>query len=241
MNQTFSNSGQVNETIHPGDKMYNHMKKKGKERGYILSGYNNTKVFWNLVNQQNPSLVKDKRVMDYGCGHGRMTRHMQNFFKPSILVGADVLEDGVAFCAKEFGTVPFVISKDTPISRLNETIDVIIAVSVFSHLPLKAFEDNLSSLDKVLSQDGVLMFTANGQHWKQKHGIELDNGFYFGNLSQRSSDSKFNTSNLPLQEYGQTCVSVGFVEETLKRANMRLVEHIPEGHAKSQDIYIARH
>jgi len=231
----------VNETVHPADKMFGVMKKNGNEKGYFISGKKNTGVFWRLVKKFSPSLIEGKKILDYGCGHGRMTRHMRNFFQPMAIVAADVLSDGVDFCAKEFDTFPFVISNENPISKLNETVDVIIAVSVFSHLPRASFEANMGGLSTVLSKDGLLMFTANGEQWRENHKITLDGGFYFSNLAARAPKNEFKASDLPLHEYGQTCVSVDFVEALLKRVDLRLVDHIPQGHVGKQDIYVACH
>ena len=241
MNKEMLEQLPVNKAIHPGDKMFGVMKKNNNEKGYYVSGKKNTAVFWSLVKKFSPSLIEGKKVMDYGCGHGRMTRHMRNFFQPTALVAADVLPDGVDFCAKEFDTVPFVISNENPISQMDETIDIIIAVSVFSHLPRASFEANMGGLSKVLSKDGLLMFTANGEQWRKTHKITLDSGFYFSNFAARIPKNKFKASDLPLQEYGQTCVSVNFVKALLQRVDLRLVDHIPQGHVGKQDIYIACH
>ncbi|MDH3196214.1 MAG: class I SAM-dependent methyltransferase [Hyphomicrobiales bacterium] len=240
MNETNLVQHPINKAIHPDDKMYGVMKKNNNEKGYFISGERNISVFWDLVSKYNPVLSEGKKVMDYGCGHGRMARHMHNFFQPSRLVVADVLADGVAFCAREFDATPFVISNDNPISNLNETVDVIIAVSVFSHLPMASFETNLRGLSKVLSKDGLLMFTTNGEKWREKHNVTLNDGFYF-KATRRRPNGGFSPTDLPVEEYGSASVSTDFVESLFKRVDLQLVDHIPHGHVGMQDIYVARH
>ena len=228
----------VNEKIHPDDHMYKVMVGNNNAAGYIPSGRRNTMVFRNLVKEHNPSLLRDVRLLDYGCGHGRMTRHMPSAFSPSVLVAADVLEGGVRFCAEELGTVPFVISNDNPISNYDGKFDVIISVSVFTHLPMPLFKTTLAALSEVLDNEGLLLFTANGDAFLKRKNVELTDGFYFGNINPRKAGG---ASKLPLEEYGQTCVSPEFMDKLFQETGLQLVKHIPEGHVGYQDIYVVKH
>jgi len=229
-------SSYVNSTIHPEDKMFRFIRVRVTKM-YINSGRKNTLVFRKLIAKFNSSLLSGKKVLDYGCGHGRMTRHMKNCFAPSILVAADVLESGVNFCAEEFSAIPFLISKNNSISKFHSKFDIIISVSVFSHLPLDLFESNMFELSRSLDKNGLLLFTANGEYFIKKYNLILKDGFYFGHLDPNLNLKK----NYSLSEYGQTCVSFSFVESLLKRLNLQIINYIPQGHVERQDIFVVGH
>jgi len=230
----------INQTIHPDDDMLNTIKittngKEGIER-YLISGKKNAEVFKGIIGRLRPSLLKGKRILDYGCGHGRVTRFLPTLFSPSKLVAADVWDSGVEFCSKELGTTPFLISKKNPISKFDDQFDIIIGISIFSHLPPKSFDVNMSELASVLAKDGLLLFTTHGDWYKNKFNLKLHDGYRFGTPTEQKAEP--NANKLPNDEYGFMVVSDSFVQDILKRSGLRVIERIPQGHVGRQDLYV---
>lgn len=230
----------INSKIHPKDEMMGVMKKKGVgQAAYLESGRKNTEVFYEIVKRHSPSLVTEKRILDYGCGYGRMTRHFKNFFSLSTVVSAEVTDDMINFCAKEFGSIPFLISDDNPISNFGSKFDVIIAVSVFSHLPPKSFEHNMVELGKSLDEKGLLMFTTAGEQVAKKiHKTEIKNGYIFSSRAQNTNETE---RRIPVEKYASMLVTPAFVENILNLAGLRILEFIPNGHVGRQDLFVVTH
>lgn len=174
--------------------------------------------------------------MDYGSGHGRLTRHLKNTFSPSKLVAADVWDSAVRFYADELDVIPFIISKENPISNFDDKFDIIISISVFSHLPRASFESNLSSLVKVLDSDGLLMFTTHGQWFVDRFKVELTDGYYYGLVPGQKLNP--NANALPKEEYSTMFVSENFVKEKIQKVGLKLLKFIPQGHVGRQDLYV---
>jgi len=227
----------INDTIHPKDEMFKFMKKEGKKiQHYIQSGDDTVKIVMNYVKKLNPSLLSNKKVLDYGCAHGRITRHITKKFKPSLLVGADVWDSGIEFCSEQFGSNSFLISNDNPISNLGEQFDIIIAISVFSHLPPKRFHENLKALYQSLSNEGLFFFSTHGNYFKDFNNLTLKDGYFYGPLGK---DPNHTDGRLSGDEYSFMCVAKDFVDKQLQQAGLEMIEFKEMGIGK-QDLFIAK-
>jgi len=229
----------INSTIHPEDEMMAVMRKnKMGPSAYLESGKKNTEAFFEIVKRHKPSLLAKKRILDYGCGYGRMTRYFLKFFSPSTLVSADVTDNMIKFCAKEFGSIPFLISDNNHISNFGSKFDVIFAVSVFSHLPPKTFEENIVELSKSLDKNGLLIFTTAGEQVAKIRKVSLEKGYSFRLGTQDTNETK---GRISLEKYASMCVTKTFVKNILNRAGLQILEFIPNGHVRRQDVFVVTH
>ena len=225
----------INRTIHPDDEMYRFMKEQGKtDDQYFVSGNNTMQILTSHLETIRPELLADKKICDYGCAHGRITRHIPKFLKPNYLIGADVWESAATFCRDHFGSTPYVLSNDNPLSDLGIKFDVIIAISVFSHLPPHRFRENLYSLSQSLSDNGIVLFTTHGENVQASHDIELKGGFFYGQLGPRPNHTDGRLSG---DEYSFMCVTKGYVVEQLAQADLKLIEFCETG-IGIQDLYL---
>ena len=240
LNNNLDNNS-INLTICPDEEMIKTIKQKFKqkkehERRYFLQAKNDALMFHESIKRCKPDLLSGKNVLDYGCGHGRLARYYTKLFSPSKLVVADVWESAVNFCSKEFNAIPWIVSKDNPISNLGIKFDLILSYSVFSHLPPKSFENNLLELVKSLSKNGLLLFTAKGEYHAKKQGISLKDGYFFGQVGKVPNHT---AGRLSGDEYSFMCVSQSFITKIFDRVGLRLVECITAQQLGSrQDLYV---
>jgi len=221
----------ASEKIHPDDEMMSFSKNKhGTEKNYFKNGRVDSEFFVDAIKRHKPLLLKSKKVLDFGCGHGRITRYLLGLLNPSKLVVSDVWDSAVDFCAQEFNAIPFLISNENPISNLNTKVDVIISYSVFSHLPPQLFENNLKHLSSLLDKNGLLLFTVKGERIANELGLSLKNDYYYGGKKNHTD------GRLSPKEYSLMCVSQVFVEKMLSKVGLRLLEYVKNG--KRQDLYV---
>jgi hypothetical protein len=74
------------------------------------------------------------------------------------LLGAVSNSDGLAWCTAAFPSIQFVKNDIAP------PLHAIYAVSVFTHLPTKQQKAWADELERLLADDGVLIFTINGDN-----------------------------------------------------------------------------
>lgn len=99
--------------------------------------------------------------LDFGCGHGRVLRLLQQHIPGPNITACDLDEEGVRFCAAEFGARPLVSSWDIEDIAL-QSYDLIWSGSVFTHLDVEACDHLLRRLGESLLPGGLLVFSMHG-------------------------------------------------------------------------------
>lgn len=107
----------------------------------------------------NGSALSGKRVLDFGCGYGRLARLM--FYFTDHVEGVDPWSRSIEICNQD-GLMSFKKSDYLPESLPFDpgtTFDLIYAFSVFTHLSQRAALSALATLRKYIADDGVMMIT----------------------------------------------------------------------------------
>jgi SAM-dependent methyltransferase len=101
-----------------------------------------------------------QRILDYGCGWGRLLRLMLRRSNPDRLVGVDPWDRSVAICHDDGVLGKIVQSEYLPESLPVEgSFDLAYAFSVFSHTSENATKKALSAIRQSISPDGLLAIT----------------------------------------------------------------------------------
>jgi len=99
-------------------------------------------------------------ALDFGCGWGRYLRFLWKDVAEKDLYGVDTDPDILELC-RETG-VPGQLSRITPLGKLpypDNSIDVILAYSVFTHLPESVFRHWMLELSRVSRPGCIFAFT----------------------------------------------------------------------------------
>lgn len=104
-----------------------------------------------------------RRVLDFGCGYGRVYRALPGAFPNAELTACDLIEQGARFCAETFGGVWVKGHEDLSQIAFPEKFDLIWLGSVFTHLPSHKWDEMLSFLASITQPDGIVVFTVHGE------------------------------------------------------------------------------
>ncbi|MBP7949863.1 MAG: class I SAM-dependent methyltransferase [Verrucomicrobiales bacterium] len=120
-------------------------------------------------------------VLDFGCGCARVTRYLTKFVAPGgSLMGCDIDASAVEWNQANLphsGT--FFTSADHPPLPLpvERQFDLIVVISVFTHLP-EAMQDRwMEELVRRLTPDGIMIATFHGDYFKRFVPAELQAEF----------------------------------------------------------------
>ncbi len=130
--------------LHEADRFYRVVKEYARKHGHPV--------------------VRGSRVLDFGCGWGRMTRF---FLKDTLIadvVGADVDPKMIQQCREGYARGRFeVVPAQPPCALPEKSFDVIYAYSVFSHLNEATSLAWAEELARLLKPGGLLLATTQGR------------------------------------------------------------------------------
>jgi SAM-dependent methyltransferase len=101
------------------------------------------------------------RVLDWGCGNGRVTRYFREF--PVAVTGVDVDPDGIRWCRDNLGFGKFeTIPLHPPSGLPAASFDLAIGVSIFTHLKEDVQHEWLAELARIVHPGGILLMSYHG-------------------------------------------------------------------------------
>ena len=105
-----------------------------------------------------------KRVLDFGCGPGKVLRHFLDEAARGQFEGCDIHSPSVEWVERNLNPPvrAFVNEESPPLPRPDRSYDLIWAMSVFTHLTSESLTW-LSELHRVLDEDGLLIATILGR------------------------------------------------------------------------------
>jgi SAM-dependent methyltransferase len=103
-------------------------------------------------------------ILDFPCGSGRVTRHLQSYFKDSVIVASDLYSDHVKFCVDQLGVEGFLSKEDLDQIDFGRRFDLIFCGSLLTHLPAELCRSAMRLIERSLSDRGLAIVTLHGRH-----------------------------------------------------------------------------
>jgi SAM-dependent methyltransferase len=136
--------------------------------GYYNGGLDTAR--WLLGHFTKHIDLKDKRILDWGCGPGRIIRHL-----PALIgngceyFGTDYNAASIDWCSRYLPGITFSRnSLEAGLSFPDHFFDVVYGISVLTHLSEQLHHDWYKELYRVLKPNGILFFTTQGDNFKAK-------------------------------------------------------------------------
>jgi SAM-dependent methyltransferase len=113
----------------------------------------------------NKSFAQFDDVLEWGCGCGRILRHLPTPQAPKRIYGNDIDHEAIAWVAEN---LPWVETSRTdgmpPLPYADNTFDLIYNHSVMTHLDAAYQDAWLAELRRVLRPGGIVTLTVSGRH-----------------------------------------------------------------------------
>jgi SAM-dependent methyltransferase len=178
------------------------------------------------------SLSNFDSILDFGCGCGRLIRHLPKY-TTAQLFGCDYNPELVAWCAKNLSIGTFATNTlQPPLPYSDRSFDFVYARSVFTHLSEHGQAEWLEELGRVIKPGGILYLTMHGEQFFEQLSYEEQGSVRGGGIVvHRAGDEGSNLcTSFELPEYVRSHLQRGF----------RLLTFIPgiaDGHLR-QDGYV---
>jgi SAM-dependent methyltransferase len=228
--------------VHFNDFMLEDTSPKGVER-YGDRAMNVIRFIERSLDSAGRSFDDIHSWLDFGSGYGRVIRFLVQRTDAKRVYASDVIEEGVEFCASEFGVNPL-HSRATLAELELGRFDFVYAISVLTHLDEENGLVMLQLLRDSLEPRGIVLFTTHGR-WA------LDNiGTYGATYEAMKQDVARRVDghgvafvpyhHYPGESYGMTWHSADYVKSQMRRLHgdeMTLLFHEPHGLDGHQDVF----
>lgn len=131
---------------------------------FYLEGFSTfKKLDLALQNTTGRSLSDFRDILDWGCGCGRVTRNF-NSMPQARIVGLDIDHDNISWCRQHFDFGEYHVAPLRPPTNLSgESYDLIIGISVFSHLREQDQRLWLRELLRLAKPGAILLMSTLGE------------------------------------------------------------------------------
>jgi SAM-dependent methyltransferase len=132
----------------------------------LRDGWAAYKLFKMLHERHVGSIADCRKILDFGCGWGRIIRFFLKDVTATKLWGADPMDEMISLCKQQNRWCNFEAIRTKPPSHFQEnTFDLIYSFSVFSHLSEEMHKSWLPELRRILRPGGLLIATTRGREF----------------------------------------------------------------------------
>jgi SAM-dependent methyltransferase len=183
--------------------------------------------------------VDAQHILDWGCGSGRVTRYFQALSGVSI-AGTDIDASNVDWCSENLSFATFsTCGHDPPTSFPAASFDLIIGISVMTHLAQVDRAAWLRELQRILASGGICMLTIHGAVSLSRTSFELESltrwrrmGFLDGGISLAAKE----LTSEP-ERYIDCFLSEAYVRDTWSE-HFEILEILPGYIDNMQDLVV---
>ncbi len=202
---------------------------------YYNDSFETAKWLFNLFKKYID--LKDKKILDWGCGPGRIIRHL-----PVVIgngceyFGTDYNKKSIDWCTQNLSNINFNNnSLEAKLPYPDAFFDIIYGISIFTHISEQLHYDWYIELYRILCPGGIMFLTTQGDNFKVK--------------MTKKEVIKYNNNELVVRgkvKEGHRTFSafhpIGFIKKLFE--NAEILEHIVTKPGKQkilpQDIWIIR-
>jgi len=135
-------------------------------KSYFFGGQKSAK---SIIEQVKPFIsLENKRILDWGCGPGRIIRHMPALLPNCDIHGVDYNETNLNWCIENIPEVKFTKNEiNPPLEYPPAQFDFIYGISIFTHLSAENHSAWIAELARVAKKGAILLLTSHGPIFKR--------------------------------------------------------------------------
>jgi SAM-dependent methyltransferase len=198
-------------------------------------------ILENALSAVGKSWADVERVLEIGCGYGRIVRVLREHVPPSKIYVSDVIDEAANFSAAELGVNKMPLLEKVQ-GGYDEFFDLIYMLGVYIHMPMDFMRKHIELVSKALKPSGLFVFTTQGpisaqnaeqysQYWLDKKIVLQDletNGYLFQKYPHY------------YDQYGMAWHTEDYVRETIQNAKipLRFIRYGPAEYGGHSDVFV---
>ena len=152
------------------------------------------------IQLQRIRIPKGSRILDFGCGCGRVLYWLQRFYPSVGFYGTDTDGEALSWCQEHLSSSGYFVGNDAspPLPFEKEFFDLVYSISVFTHLSEELQFCWLEELKRVTKPGSYLLLSVHGEEFFKQAPREFrehfrEAGFYSRSTTDEDSEP-FETS-----------------------------------------------
>jgi SAM-dependent methyltransferase len=135
---------------------------------FLESGRQQATIIREALERHGSAVGDIDRLLDFGCGCGRVVRHWSHLDGPAIY-GTDYNAQLVGWCKANLAFADFSVNElQPPVEYESGSFDAVYAISVFTHLPENLERAWIAELGRILRPGGLLVLTTHGDSYADR-------------------------------------------------------------------------
>lgn len=151
---------------------------------YFHGGRQTAQWVWDQVAPFLPQGISSLKILDWGCGPGRVVRHLPDMVPLSTKIFAtDYNEKSIKWNESNLLDIKFTLNQiSPPLDFGNQSLHLVYAISIFTHLSEENHKTWINEIHRILAPGGIFFFTTQGINFLNKLTPKEKNAFKKGNL-----------------------------------------------------------
>jgi SAM-dependent methyltransferase len=134
---------------------------------FLAGGAAVADVLRTMLRADGKELAACANVLDFGCGCGRVMRHLRDVATHSRLHGTDYNGRLIRWCRRNLPFATFAKNAlEPPLAYRDATFDVVYAFSIFTHFPEGLQTRWIGEMARVIAPGGHLFLTTHGAKFR---------------------------------------------------------------------------
>lgn len=185
------------------------------------------------------------RLLDFGCGYGRVLRFLSAAFPDTELFCTDMDGEGLGFCTHHFKTFGFRTDLESGPTWVKARFDLIWVGSVFTHLDIPNSQRLLRHLADFLAPGGLVVFTTHGEsavdRMKRHRPIYRLEPALLDQIVRDCEATGHGYADYPnWPGYGVSATTTAWVDQMIQATGLTRRLHLPAGWAAHQEVFVAQ-
>lgn len=201
---------------------------------YFFGGLETCK--WLISILEKHIILNNISILDWGCGPGRLIRHFPVLLDKSCRIyGTDYNEYSIKWCRENIKGVVFSQNSLAPPMAFNDSsFDIILSISIFTHLSEKNHIEWFNELLRIARQNAIIFLSTQGEAFLNKLSKKETKKFKNGELVVRAKTREGHRTFSAFH-------SPGYIKKLI--SSNKILEFIERGKSNrkpQQDIWIIK-
>jgi SAM-dependent methyltransferase len=132
---------------------------------FLQSGQRSLDDLEQALRAVGDTLSAHERILEFGCGCGRIMRWMEDLGAGCTLVGTDIDARAIEWASENLPFARFDVNQGLPPTGYSDgEFDLVVNHSVFTHLDERYQDLWLAELQRIVSPGGLLVLSIHGEH-----------------------------------------------------------------------------